>query len=314
MRISAACTSDHAGWRPSAPSRRPALLLFATLTLLATLLATPARAADPTLDMTTEVVTLQHRLAEDLIPMLRELVAPGGTVTGMAERLVLRTTPANLAELKGVLASFDTRARQVRITVSQGLSAAAARQQQGLAAHYADGSLAAQVGTVTPAPGATVGIGGGNARVTVQAYATQGADDRVASHFVTTLEGSPAWIDTGADVPLPSQSAVLTPWGASLQQSLEYRHVGTGFYVTPRVQGDQVQLEISPYAEQAASRGGGEIAVHGLSTFASGPLGSWIPLGGAQQSYATTGAAPLASTRRHDTRGYDVWVKVDIVP
>ena len=46
-----------------------------------------------------EVLTLGYRQADDLIPLLRPLLAPGGTLTGTSNRLIVRTTPANLAEL-----------------------------------------------------------------------------------------------------------------------------------------------------------------------------------------------------------------------
>ena len=57
-----------------------------------------------------EVITLGYRQAEEVIPMLRPLLAPGGTLTGMNNRLVVRTTPANLAEIKQVLGAVDSQA------------------------------------------------------------------------------------------------------------------------------------------------------------------------------------------------------------
>ena len=39
-----------------------------------------------------EVITLGYRQAEEVIPIVRPLLAPGGTVTGINNRLVVKTT------------------------------------------------------------------------------------------------------------------------------------------------------------------------------------------------------------------------------
>jgi len=66
-----------------------------------------------------EVIPLGYRQAEDVIPMLRPLLAPGGTITGMKNQLVVRTTPSNLTELKQVLATVDAAPRRLMISVRQ---------------------------------------------------------------------------------------------------------------------------------------------------------------------------------------------------
>jgi len=66
-----------------------------------------------------EVIPLGYRQAEDVIPMLRPLLAPGGTLTGMKNQLIVRTTPSNLAELKQVLAIADAAPRRLMISVRQ---------------------------------------------------------------------------------------------------------------------------------------------------------------------------------------------------
>ena len=131
---------------------------------------------------------------------------------------------------------------------------------------------------------------------------------------MTGLEGQPALIHTGSAIPLPYSSATVTPFGATVQQSIEYRDVGSGFYVTPRITGDRVNLEISPYAERPSSFGGGAIDQRGLSTTVTGQLGEWIALGGAGGSAARQEGGLAYSTRQHDSETYDVWVKVEVVP
>ncbi len=265
-----------------------------------------------------EIVPLKHRLVDEVLPPLRELVEPGGTVTGMNNQLIIRTTPDNLAQLKQVLATLDTRQRQLRITVRQGIASSSQWRQNELAARAGSGQPNGAVAPPGPGPivgpGAGIVVGDGDNQIAYRNYSTQGADDSANTHFVTAIEGTPAFIGAGQIVPLPRQSAVLTPYGASIQESLDYQPVGAGFYVTPRLAGDTVHLEISPFADKLDSRGGGQIAQHGLSTVASGRLGEWIPLGGAGESYSESGGGLAYSTRRQGSDSYDVWVKVDVLP
>ncbi len=263
-----------------------------------------------------EVVPLKHRLANDLVPTLRELVAEGGTVTGLNNQLVIRSTPANLADLKHVLRGLDVRQQQLRITVRQNVQGASQQAADALAAHLRAGGaeIAAGMGGPGDAPGAAMHYQGEQAGVSVESYRSHGQDDRASTHFVMAIEGTPAYITTGQSLPLPQTSAVVTPYGANIQQSLDYRNVGSGVYVTPRLAGDEVTLDISPYSEQLNRQGRGMIDERNVNTVVRGRLGEWLPLGGATSASHDSSGSELTSTARSDTQAYDVWVKVEVAP
>ena len=44
------------------------------------------------------VIALKHRLAEEVVPLIRPLLAPGESVTGMDSRLIVRASAPNLAQ------------------------------------------------------------------------------------------------------------------------------------------------------------------------------------------------------------------------
>jgi hypothetical protein len=247
-----------------------------------------AAAADP---FVMETIRLAHRPLEQVVPLLRELVVPGGTVTGQGDLLIVRTTGENLGELKAVLASLDTPLRQLRITVSQDVAAHSEARADALAARVGEG-----------------------AGIRYHGLATRGEEDRAHLHFVSAVEGTPAFIGVGQSLPLRAHSAVLTPHGAVVEESLEYRDVGAGFYVIPRLTGERVQLEISPFAEAPSRRAGGAIDAHGMTSTVSGRLGEWIPLGGATEARRDTGQGVTYGTRRRGSQGYDVRVKVEVLP
>src|SRR5258706_15326332 len=86
------------------------------LALVAAMLMTSLAFAQATV---LEVIALRYRTAEQVIPVLKPLLDRSGTLSGMQNQLIVRTTPANLAELKQVLATLDAQPRQLMITVRQ---------------------------------------------------------------------------------------------------------------------------------------------------------------------------------------------------
>jgi Bacterial type II/III secretion system short domain len=64
-----------------------------------------------------EVISLRHRTAEQVIPVLRPLLEPGGALSGQYNQLIVRTSPGNLAEIRAVLDSIDQPARRLTISV-----------------------------------------------------------------------------------------------------------------------------------------------------------------------------------------------------
>lgn len=80
--------------------------------LLLLLLASPVWAA-------LEIITLQHRNVEEILPIVRPLLDKDGVASGMNNQLILRTSPRNIAEIRKLLNSIDTAPRRLRITVLQ---------------------------------------------------------------------------------------------------------------------------------------------------------------------------------------------------
>ncbi|MDZ7735775.1 MAG: hypothetical protein U5P41_06540 [Gammaproteobacteria bacterium] len=88
-----------------------------------------------------EVIQLQHRLVNDVLPIIQPLVEPGGTVTGMDNQLIIKSSPANIAEIKEALDNIDHAPRQLMITVRQNQSQNEQRKAQGLDGRYNRGDI-----------------------------------------------------------------------------------------------------------------------------------------------------------------------------
>ena len=275
------------------------------------LLLSATTAAD---DRVMEIIPLKSTLVDSVLPTLRELVAPGGTVTGMNDQLIIRTTPENMAELKQVLSALDRPLKQLRITVRQDIEADTRLRSDELSARFESGDVSGSVGHPHSGPGAHISVGDGSNRVDYHNFSARREQDIEHGHFVSTLEGRPAFINAGQSVPIADRTIVSGAYGAAVYDSVRYRDVGAGFYVTPRLVGvDGVSLEISPYADKLDPGRGSAIDTRGLSTMVAGTLGQWIALGGAGRSFNESGRGTIFSTSEAGQDIYDVWVKVDVV-
>jgi type II secretory pathway component GspD/PulD (secretin) len=122
-----------------------------------------------------EVIPLRHRTAEQVIPILQPLLAPGGALTGQYNQLIVRTTPENLAQIRSVLDSIDKAARRLMILVRFDNAADSARS-----AIQGDARISNR--------GAAVAVGVQDSRSV--------SDERVDQRM-QVLEGGQATISTG---------------------------------------------------------------------------------------------------------------------
>ena len=283
----------------SALGRLATLLADVTVSVIALLWIGLAGAQD------LQVIELRYRLADDVIPALQPLLEPGGVITGMDANLFVRTSPANLEQIRQVVAALDRKPRQLRVTVGQGTVATDTETAVRGSATIGGGDV--QVGVNRP-PGSETGVA-------VQArHGTQRADLHNVSS-VTTLEGAETFIAIGQSAPLTT-TQVTPGWaGPSVVQATEYRNASTGFYATPRTNGDIVTLDISPRQQRLSGHPADRrVATAGITTQVSGRLGEWIRVGGASETSRDDTSGLLVWGTRSGDASYSVWVMVEEVP
>ena len=92
-------------------------------------------------EMELEIIPLQSRMSEEVIPILSPLVAPGGTITGMNNQLIIKTTPDNLAEIKKVLENLDRPPRRLLITVTHDVGGHIQTREDAISGRYSTGNV-----------------------------------------------------------------------------------------------------------------------------------------------------------------------------
>lgn len=257
-----------------------------------------------------ETLNLRYRTAEQIIPDLRPMLAPGAALTGKGELLFIRTTAANLDEIRQLIAVLDRPVRRLLISVRQGGQQTYDQGGVAVSGEYSSGNTRIITSGNVPGAGGQVVIQQGGNIVQGQAADTRSTRRENVSQQVQTIEGGRALINVGQSLPLPMRQIVPTPYGATISDTVVYRDVGSGFYAEPRLSGDQVSLEITT-AHDTQGRAYGSTDVQRISTTVSGRFGEWISLGGSQQQtdHQQRGMAAYSSSGRSDDR--QVWLKVE---
>ncbi len=262
--------------------------------------------------MTMEIIPLQHRLPGDLIPILKPLVAPGGTVTGMNDQLIIRSTTENLQQLKSLLSELDRALRRLRITVRQGVVGNVTHQEQGISGRISSGNVSARVGEPRRSgEGLVLSHEGNDHQIRYRTHSTERRSDQQNEHFVTATEGHPAFIQSGQSIPLATRSVIINGRAVVVNDGVEYRNVTSGFYVTPQLNGQNVTLRIAPQLENVSDRHSGRIDIQHTETTVSGRLGEWIYLGGVDEEFNNRSNTVLSTTGRRgaETRNISVLVE-----
>ncbi len=279
------------------------VLLFGLLTI------NPVRAEK----MVTEVIPLGFHTLAEIIPVIRPLVPRPGSVTGMQNQLVIRTSPANLREVKEILAKLDYPPRRLMISVKRD-------RRENLRNYGTEVTGSVSSGDVTLSTGKPsrnrrgLNISGttdGNHRANMRVYSNRHRSDEVGVQRIQTLEGREAFISVGQAVPFAQRNLIVSGAGATVHDTISYKDVTTGFYVIPRLNGDRVTLDIHPRSARLSRRGGGVIDVEDARTVVSGYLGKWMTIGGATGSATGSGRGTVYSTHRSGDSDLVILLKVE---
>lgn len=256
-------------------------------------------------------VKLQNRPAEEVIPVIEPMLGAGEAVSGRGFTLFLRASPATLAQVREMIGVLDVAAKSLQISVLQG----SARDLEKLGidggVRIERGDASVGVGSRRADGGAaggsiTYGTRGGSASLSGTSTRLRLADSPL--HQVRVTEGSAAYIETGARIPIFSGSHWIAP--DAVAGGIEYEDVVTGFYVLPRVHGDSVTLEVSPFRNALR---GGDIARQSASSTLSGRIGEWLFVGGVseQRRRSQSGIGSYNSTQSRNSDG--IWIRADLL-
>ena len=246
------------------------LLILRTVPLLLLLGSLPVCA-----DYPIEVIQLNSRSLEEILPVIKPFVGADGSATGMGSSLVLKAAPARVLEIRKLLLEIDRPPKRLLIRVSKHSDL-----ESSVSGYSASADIKAGDGQVSiNSPGHR----GDGSRARIRVYDTDDQRRRTIGHMVQALEGRPAFIASGSLIPVRTIERYYGYGHPHARYLTQMQDVSSGFYVVPRLHGDQVTLEI----QQRDDRPGmyrGEIRTQSADTVVRGRLGEWFSLGGIDTS------------------------------
>lgn len=264
------------------------------------------------------IISLQHRSADDLIPIIRPLLETDDVVSGMNNQLILRTSDATLQQIKRLLQRIDVAPRRLKITVMQNVDRETLARLTELSGSVGIGrdahvSLPSSVGNT----GASVILRSGQDDLQARVISTRRLEDDHKTQQIQVLEGNRALIRSGLAIPLPQRQIIYHPWGAEVRDTTLLQEVNSGFYVLPRLNGNRVTLEITTQNDSISNNQAAvtpsEIHIQQSQSSVSGRLGEWLSIGGLGDANHVDDATISSRGSTQEKEQRDILIRVDEV-
>lgn len=244
-----------------------------------------------------EVISIYNRPASEIQPLLLPLLENTDQIVANGDSLIVKTSPGRLQTITNLIRKLDNPLNNLLITVIQSRDTTAAQLNAGI-------GFDINVPLNHPA----------DPRGRVQGYYKQfqGHNNNQNTQTIRTLEGVPAYIKVGNIVPITSNQIYRDGYGYPYEnRSTQLVEATTGFEVTPRLVGQQVFLDVSPWSDRLNAQR--QIQTQEVNTSIKATLGEWVDLGGVNESTQSSGNTPFGYNRQSGQNQLHILVKVDVV-
>ncbi|MEA1889741.1 MAG: secretin N-terminal domain-containing protein, partial [Pseudomonadota bacterium] len=199
-----------------------AIKKFCLILLLYTATAGFVQAQQPA----TEVIPLGYRSINEIIPLIRPLLAPDGYVSGLQGQLVVTATPQKMAEIRKLLTTLDRAPARLLISVKRGNDLSGRQDSasvQGQAANLSINNGGVVIGGRAPGP-----PHGRQDGLSVKMKSDSQIEQSGIIQQVQVLEGREAYISAGEEFPVRNRGTVTGPGGVYGYDNIEYYPAVTG--------------------------------------------------------------------------------------
>lgn len=263
------------------------------------------------------VITLKHRLADEMVPAVRPLLAPGESVSGVDSRLIVRTTARTFVQIEHLLTEIDRPRRNLRISVRHAGESERVQDSQGVSGDMRRGNTRIVVTNGTRGTGGmSVGRAGpdGNLQLHSQRRVTTKHD--TSTQNLTVLDGGRAFLHVGESIPQVQTFLVLAGNRPGVVSGIQYYDVTTGFEVEPRIVNEasfteQIQLAVTPRLAFRGNQGIQTVSFQELLTVVTVKPGEWVDLGGLVESTNEVSRQILSTRRNSGSEDSRFLIRVD---
>lgn len=226
-----------------------------------------------------EVITLKGALPEQVLPLIEQVLKPDETVKVFRGQLIVVASESSMQRIYALLSEVDRPPRNLVIQVSDTVSASGSESDLNVSGSVGDDNARIQVNERRPSQEDHLRVSGKDSRTNIDASIQQ---------QVRAVEGYPAFIAQSQQAPVAVDRYGRQTVGVQATQ---------GFFVTARLQGGQVFLDISTSHDSLEAT---RVNKRRTSTTVSGRLGEWIELSGmsAQSSAQSAGIGQSGSVNQ----------------
>jgi type II secretory pathway component GspD/PulD (secretin) len=289
-------------------SVRPFLFAFLASLFWIAAAAPLTHAAEPEL----RVIPLKHRLADEVIPVVRPLLAPGDSVSGMDSRLIVRATPRTFAQIERLLAEIDTPRRNLRISVRHAGESERVHDSQGVSGDVRRGNTRIVVTNGNHSTGGvSVGRTGPDGNIQLHSERRITTTRDTLSQNLTVLDGGRAFLRVGESLPQVQPFLVLVGNRLGVVAGIQYFDVTTGFEVEPRTLGERIELAVMPRLAFRSNQGTQTVNFQELRTVVTVKPGEWVDLGGVVESTNEVNRQILSTHRNTGSEDSRFLIRVD---
>lgn len=247
-----------------------------------------------------KIVTLQHRFAEDILPIVQPLIDSGGTISGMQNHLIIRTSAENMAEIEQIIHTLDVARESFKITVSRQDYTQNSNSNTNITARKRIGNVEITTGDYPK---------NRQSGAHIQLNDSQSMTQSSIDQLINVTDGERALISVGQSVPFTQEWVTLTRRYISVQRTTEFIEINTGFSVRSRSIGKQIEVEITPRIAQLNRND--SIDFKELATTIRVNRGEWFDLGRTMQQKDEISRAILGWQKNSQSLNNQLFIRID---
>ena len=258
-----------------------------------------------------EIIDLKNRPADEIIPVIKPMLKQNDAITGTGFQIFLRTDAKTFEEVSRLLQVMDKAPRNLIIKVRNNVDAESRSTDFNTSGNYEIGDdIEVVVGDHPPHEEGTK----------VYINSTKNRSQNNTEHMIRVIEGGQAFITAGEIRPYEHRTIIRHRYGVSVYDSVDYQDVTSGFYVTPRLTGnDTVTLQVQPHYRTASDEYSytsdgyrGTVDVQEASTTVDAKLGEWIQIGGIDTDAKSKDSGILSTSRNSEDLQSTIFLKVEL--
>ncbi len=261
-------------------------------------------------DMVIETIPLSYRSAEEIIPIVQPMLDPEGSLTGTGYKLIIKSTPNNISQIRTLLEEIDINPDNLKISVSY-RDQSNQNNRGGSVSVQAKADIGSvEIGDPHNQQDGDLTVTGANDKVKFDAriYESKAKNNKTDIQTMLVTEGYWGTISMGQSIPYARRTR--NPDG-TVTESVQYKKIMSGFRIKPRTNGDNVTITIQQQKQSRSDGGHDAIDSSEIETVVTGKLGQWIYIGGTDHSKNLSQSGLTYRTRIRSTDVNQVWIKVE---